>query len=171
MFYKVRESYINMRRKPHCRTNKQISTDILLRTNQFKKFPYTLYLKLLSTTKILEFKSNLSCSFLQCCPLTSCSFSHLVSLSACKYLSFTQAFIKPSISSSINVHATYDIIKSLWSRNKNSTTGPRIASAVLLSRTDISVKDQRTLFVKIRIRAREEEREDPGNEIETRRTS
>ena len=92
MFYKVRESYINMRRKPHCRTNKQISTDILLRTNQFEKFAYTLYLKLLSTTKILEFKSNLSCSFLQCCPLTSCSFSHLVSLSACKYLSFTQAF-------------------------------------------------------------------------------
>ena len=92
-----------MRQKPHCRTNMQISTDILMGTNQFKNFAYAQYLKLLSTTEILEFKSNLSCSFLQCCPLTSCSFSHLVSLSACKYLSFTQAFIKPSISSSINV--------------------------------------------------------------------
>ena len=50
--------------KLHCRTNKRISTDILLRTNQFEKFACDLYLKLLSTTEILEFKSNLSCSFL-----------------------------------------------------------------------------------------------------------
>ena len=144
MFQKVRESYINMRQKPHCRTNKQISTDILMRTNQFKNF----LLKLLSTTKILEFKSNLSCSFLQCCPLTSCSFSHLVSLSACKYLSFTLAFIKPNISSSMNVImqlttliSRFDLVTRILPQDLS------IASAVLLSPTDISVKDQRTLFV------------------------
>ena len=171
MFYKVRESYINMRRKPHCRTNKQISTDILLRTNQFKKFPYTLYLKLLATTKILEFKSNLSCSFLQCCPLTSCSFSHLVSLSACKYLSFTQAFIKPSISSSINVTMQLTTLLSHVDLVTRILPQDLALLQLFFCLRQTFLWKINELYSSQWEFVRERKREDPGNEIETRRTS